>query len=310
MYIMQVTRLLVGPIPTVPWTIDASSALSSSSIIYHTSLIGWANHNRKKWVPASSSYSSLSAGQQDHYAVLGLARNASSADIKKAYRLLAREYHPDVSKHSQAVELFKRIRHAYEILSNTVTRSQYDRALRYKEGTRRLNRRNHYYSSRYENRARIYRWAKLRQHMQHERYWEQYEGVDEDSSSHSEMEETRGPFSEMLRSAFITLFLLQTLGCRLSLTFSSLLALFDLKLDAGYKVGHLVAWVLGGRVGILLTLCLQFVSWLCGKTSSSIVTVVVVAMWIGSTLARNAPLPQGALLALLYMSIKLQVDIN
>lgn len=154
--------------------------------------------------------------------------------------------------------------------------------------------------------------------MQHERHWERY-NVREDNSSDNEVDEVveegntaeeRGPFTEVLRSAFLSLFLLQTFGSRLSLTFSSLMALFDRKLDAGYKIGYVIAWILGGRGGVLLTLCLSFASWVCGKTSSSIVALVVVAMWVGSNLARYAPLPQGALLTLLYMSIKLQVDLK
>ncbi|CAI0433158.1 unnamed protein product [Linum tenue] len=106
-----------------------------------------------------------------------------------------------------------------------------------------------------------------------------------------EVNQERGPFAEVLRSAFLSLFLLQTLGPRVSVTFSSLMALFDPKLDAGYKIGHLVAWILGGRNGVLLALCIQFASWVCGKTSST-------------------PLPTGAVLTLLYMSIKLQVDLT
>lgn len=154
--------------------------------------------------------------------------------------------------------------------------------------------------------------------MQHERHWERF-NVREDNSSNNEVDEVveegntdeeRGPFTEVLRSAFLSLFLLQTFGSRLSLTFSSLMALFDRKLDAGYKIGYVIAWILGGRGGVLLTLCLSFASWVCGKTSSSIVALVVVAMWVGSNLARYAPLPQGALLTLLYMSIKLQVDLK
>lgn len=155
--------------------------------------------------------------------------------------------------------------------------------------------------------------------MQEERFGERYKVNDEYSSFYDEtddeeedenLHQERGSFIEVLKSAFITLFLLQTFGSLFSLTFSSLMALFDKKLDAGYKIGYVVAWVLGGRGGILLTLCISFASWVCGKTGSSIVVLVVVAMWVGSNLARYAPLPQGALLALMYMSIKLQVDLK
>ena len=155
--------------------------------------------------------------------------------------------------------------------------------------------------------------------MRRERYWKQYKAREENSSYYDEADEgseeettdeERGSFVEVLRSAFLSLFLMQTIGARLSLTFSSLMALLDHKLDAGYKAGYVMAWVLGGRGGILLTMCLSFASWACGKTSSSKVALVVVAMWVGSNLARYAPVPQGALLTLLYMSFKLQTDLN
>lgn len=205
-----------------------------------------------------------------------------------------------------------------QILSNEVTRNQYDRVLSFQEDTGRPYGGKQFYNPEFEDGVRIHRWAELRWKMQRERYWERY-NANENSASYGETgqvaeeekpDEERGPFSELLRSAFISLFLLRTFGSRLSLTFTSLMALFDQKLDAGYKIGYLIAWILGGRGGILLTLCLQFASWACGKTSSSIVVLVVVAMWVGSNLARYAPLPQGALLTLLYMSIKLQVDLS
>lgn len=154
--------------------------------------------------------------------------------------------------------------------------------------------------------------------MQRERYWKEQYNVNgqsfsaynktDETSEEETYEEERGPFTEVLRSAFLSLFLMQTLGSQVALTFTGLMAFVDRKLDAGYKLGYLIAWILGGRGGILLTLCLSFASWVCGKTSSSVVTLVVVAMWVGSNLARYAPLPQGALLTLLYMSIKLQAD--
>ncbi|KAF8398580.1 hypothetical protein HHK36_017511 [Tetracentron sinense] len=258
-------------------------------------------------------------GQQDHYAVLGLSSSASSSDIKRAYRLLARKYHPDVSKDSQAGEVFKSIRLAYDVLSDEATRAQYDGALKFQEDTGRPWRGNATYDLEFEEDIRIYRWAELRRRMRREKYWQQYVASEENSSSDTETdgmyeEETsddeRGSFGEVLRFAFFTLFFMQTLGSRFSLTLCSLTALFDKKLDAGYKMGYLIAWVLGGRGGILLTLCLSFASWACGKTSSSHVALVVVAMWVGANLARCAPFPQGALLTLLYMSVKLQVDLS
>src|SRR3954451_19569393 len=64
---------------------------------------------------------------KDYYEVLGVARSASDADIKKAFRKLAREYHPDVAKNKkQAEEKFKEINEAYEVLGDAAKRKKYD----------------------------------------------------------------------------------------------------------------------------------------------------------------------------------------
>ncbi|KAJ6296707.1 hypothetical protein OIU78_022431 [Salix suchowensis] len=244
---MQAHLYLVGPIPTTT-TIDASASFSSSSISrggHNSPTSSWTHHREcsnksrhhkqnSKWgatvVVASSS--SVNGSEQDHYAVLGVERAATSADIKKAYRLLARKYHPDVSKHSQACELFKSVRHAYEILSNEVTRTQYDRALRFQEDTGRSFRKSQYHNPEVEDWVRIYKWAEMKQKMRSGARWEHHNTSD-DPSLYSDTEEEveegsldqeRGPFGEVLRSAFLSLFLLQTFGSLLSLTFSSLMA--------------------------------------------------------------------------------------
>ncbi|MGQ0526103.1 MAG: DnaJ C-terminal domain-containing protein [Betaproteobacteria bacterium] len=71
---------------------------------------------------------------KDYYKILGLARDASAEDIKKAYRKLARKYHPDVSKETGAEEKFKEIGEAYETLKDTEKRAAYDRLGRYQSG--------------------------------------------------------------------------------------------------------------------------------------------------------------------------------
>ena len=64
---------------------------------------------------------------KDYYAILGVERIASEDDIKKAYRKLARKYHPDVSKDPQGEEKFKDLAEAYQTLKDTDKRAAYDR---------------------------------------------------------------------------------------------------------------------------------------------------------------------------------------
>jgi curved DNA-binding protein len=63
---------------------------------------------------------------KDYYVTLGVARDASQDDIKRAYRKLARRYHPDVSDESDAEERFKEIGEAYEVLKDPEKRAAYD----------------------------------------------------------------------------------------------------------------------------------------------------------------------------------------
>src|SRR6266576_5912767 len=64
---------------------------------------------------------------KDYYEILGVPRTASDADIKKAFRKLAREYHPDVAKNKkQAEEKFKEINEAYKVLGDSAKRKKYD----------------------------------------------------------------------------------------------------------------------------------------------------------------------------------------
>src|SRR3954465_3210863 len=63
---------------------------------------------------------------KDYYKVLGVERAASDEDIKKAYRRLARKYHPDVSKEANAKEKFQEVSEAYETLKDKEKRAGYD----------------------------------------------------------------------------------------------------------------------------------------------------------------------------------------
>lgn len=63
---------------------------------------------------------------KDYYAILGVARDADEADIKHAYRKLARKYHPDVSSEHNAAEKFREANEAYEVLKDPEKRTAYD----------------------------------------------------------------------------------------------------------------------------------------------------------------------------------------
>lgn len=63
---------------------------------------------------------------QDYYETLGVSRTASAAEISKAFRKLARQYHPDVNKSAEAEERFKRINEANEVLKDPEKRARYD----------------------------------------------------------------------------------------------------------------------------------------------------------------------------------------
>src|SRR3989344_3334944 len=66
------------------------------------------------------------ATKKDYYEILGVSKNASADQLKKAYRNLARKHHPDVDKSQGAETKFKEINEAYQVLSDTQKKSAYD----------------------------------------------------------------------------------------------------------------------------------------------------------------------------------------
>src|SRR6059036_2645183 len=69
----------------------------------------------------------MATTERDYYELLGVSRTASEQEIKRAFRSLARELHPDVSEAPDAQERFREVAEAYQVLSNSETRELYDR---------------------------------------------------------------------------------------------------------------------------------------------------------------------------------------
>src|SRR3954463_1540434 len=72
------------------------------------------------------------AAQRDYYQVLGVAENATTDEIKKAFRRLAKQHHPDRNPNNpQGAERFKEINEAHDVLSDAAKRKKYDQLRRY-----------------------------------------------------------------------------------------------------------------------------------------------------------------------------------
>ena len=115
--------------------------------------------------------------EKNHYETLGVARTATTDEIKKAYRSLAKKYHPDINKSADAEEVFKKIAEAYSVLSDDYARARYDADLRYKERRNSEQKENNAYEERMERMWREYARQEeyRRRHKEHmEKMWEEY----------------------------------------------------------------------------------------------------------------------------------------
>lgn len=270
---------------------------------------GKGSHNRRRRIKISNAFDA----QQEHYTVLGLPMGATSIDIKRAFRHLARQYHPDVNKEPDAGDSFKSIRLAYEVLSNDSTRTEYDNALRLQELVRNYRWRN--WSESELTGERRYSWVELNRRAR-QGNWERHKEDSKSSFSSNEEDfveekmKEREPVEEWLKHVLFIIFSFQTFGAHVALTLCGFCAILNRGRPPGYKLAHMIAWLIGGHRGILLILGLSFISWYCGNSCDSLVALIALAIWMGVELVRFAPIPQGAILAMTYMCFKLQLELS
>ncbi|XP_073011288.1 uncharacterized protein [Typha latifolia] len=101
--------------------------LSSSLFPNHSLTLRYAKRRKSRRRGGGfAGFSSVISASADYYSTLGVPRSASNKEIKTAYRKLARQYHPDVNKQPGAIDKFKEISTAYEVLSDDKKRALYD----------------------------------------------------------------------------------------------------------------------------------------------------------------------------------------
>lgn len=111
----------------------------------------------------------------NYYNTLGLSENANQSEIKKAYRKLAREYHPDVNNSKSAVDKFKEMTLAYKTLSDSRLKDEYDKRL----DVLRKNSARTYRS--YKEQAQTYRKKNNSDNQQNHNFYQYYQNIDKNS---------------------------------------------------------------------------------------------------------------------------------
>ena len=118
------------------------------------------------------------AGEWAYYELLGIARNATAEEIKKAYRNLAKKYHPDLNPDPAAEEMLKRINAAYEVLRDPDRRAKYDRVQRESEERAKRERERAQKAQRHQEDARREQERRERERREREaaaaREWEEF----------------------------------------------------------------------------------------------------------------------------------------
>lgn len=199
----------------------------------------------------------------------------------------------------------------HQVLSNDSTRTEYDNALRLQELVR-INRWRNWSESELTGERR-YSWVELNRRAR-QGNWEHHQ---EDSFSSSDDEDfveekmkEREPMEELLKHVLFIILCFQAFGAHVALTLCGFGAILNRERPPGYKLAHMIAWLIGGHRGILLILGLSFTSWFCGNSCDSLVALIALALWMGVELVRFAPIPQGAILAMTYMCFKLQLELS
>ncbi|CAM6015767.1 unnamed protein product [Sphagnum balticum] len=280
---------------------------------------------------------------KDHYRVLGLCRHATAPAIKTAYRQLARQYHPDVNKDSDADNKFKSIRLAYEVLSNEASRKTYDNVL---QDQANVLRQKHVVQQR-DIRNKRYSRARSGHHDNMQNYSRvtssavdgDYSGftmtcgdfsrgpgaagfrqkdldLDEDVISKHSKRGTNCPKDlkiewekvsrEVVLFVWVISALWHALGAQTAL--SLLVGVISLwrNFAPGYRVASAVAWLVGGEKGLGLAVAIAVTMRIFGKVYHTAAATLVLALWLGGEFLKAIPLPQGAILVMAYKCICLQ----